>query len=851
MRNVWLCSLLLMSLAALAATDDTQFTPGGLPLTRQLTDFPIPATPLQSATDVTGWLQANKAAFGMSAQSDIKVAASVPAQNGYTLYRLQQTVNDIAVYAHQSVLVLQNGLPVSAHLVSSSLPAQAAVNPQQLEQAVKQGLAAAQIDYQGELTIVPVYWRSEQQLLAAAQVDGRFSKQQVDYPYRLIISAAGVVVKALALQHDFRYELIDVDQMCSRLSYRRPTTADDLLQMTINGYASRYKLPSSAAQATTSAEKALAELFDYTNRFMQQQLDIAGIDSADSVLVAAYVGDNFYEDSLSCVGNNTTNAFWHTLNDRLGLIQIHAPLLQNPEVIMHELGHGIVSFSSELVYEGQAGALNEAYGDAVGVSFSAWRNNRMDTPSAEDWSLRLGRKAIRDFSFPTKIKDMPDHYSERYTGSKDHGGVHINSSIINHAFYLLAEGGEHRRLGGIAVPALGMSKTLKIWHYGTTNILTPTSDFRDARYAFAEAAEIIYGKYSDERTAVHQAFDAVGVKGSWSVNVPPKPAPDPLPEKTPLPDPQPEPQPKPQPQIPAEPVPSPSSPVPDSTTTTSLLSIVLLALALFAGLIVIVRRSRPAQQTVPAYRAYQYAEKAEVSTPVAAPQTPKAASNKPMAYFHAAGKVYPLLTEALMGRGVTIGRSADATISLSHASVSSFHLRLYLQDQVLYAEDVGSSYGSRVGGAALPKHQPVKLELEQSLQLADLVCRISASAASADAGNIAKQQSVLTLHTTLHDVTLRSGKVGQQGVSIGRDPGNDLVFAHSAISKIHGRIRYVNQGWWYQDLESKYGSGLMQGGVLQKVAPGAEVALTAGAELYLADFKIVITIDPANQAVVL
>ena len=53
---------------------------------------------------------------------------------------------------------------------------------------------------------------------------------------------------------------------------------------------------------------------------------------------------------------------------------------------------------------------------------------------------------IRSLQNPMAFGD-PDHYSIRYTGSADNGGVHINCGIANHAFYLAIEGGRHR-LGG-------------------------------------------------------------------------------------------------------------------------------------------------------------------------------------------------------------------------------------------------------------------------------------------------------------------------------------------------------------------------------------------------------------------
>ena len=35
---------------------------------------------------------------------------------------------------------------------------------------------------------------------------------------------------------------------------------------------------------------------------------------------------------------------------------------------------------------------------------------------------------------------QPANVSEMYTGTQDNGGVHINSGICNHAFYLYATG---------------------------------------------------------------------------------------------------------------------------------------------------------------------------------------------------------------------------------------------------------------------------------------------------------------------------------------------------------------------------------------------------------------------------
>ena len=48
----------------------------------------------------------------------------------------------------------------------------------------------------------------------------------------------------------------------------------------------------------------------------------------------------------------------------------------------------------------------------------------------------------------------PDHYSKRYLGTGDNGGVHINATIVTHAFYLAIEGGTNRT-SGLSVQGVG------------------------------------------------------------------------------------------------------------------------------------------------------------------------------------------------------------------------------------------------------------------------------------------------------------------------------------------------------------------------------------------------------------
>jgi hypothetical protein len=111
---------------------------------------------------------------------------------------------------------------------------------------------------------------------------------------------------------------------------------------------------------------------------------------------------------------------------------------------------------------------------------------------------------------PTKKKGYPDHYSKRYTGSDDNGGVHINSSIINKAAYLISQGGTHY---GVTVKGIGRNKLGKIFYRTLTQYLTPLSNFQQLRNAAIQSTKDLYGNNAAEVKTVADAFDAVGING--------------------------------------------------------------------------------------------------------------------------------------------------------------------------------------------------------------------------------------------------------------------------------------------------------------------------------------------------
>ncbi len=160
------------------------------------------------------------------------------------------------------------------------------------------------------------------------------------------------------------------------------------------------------------------------------------------------------------------------------------------DVVAHELTHGVTEATSNLIYQNESGALNEAFSDIMGTNTEFYFNTGNWT-IGED--ITPGDNGIRNMEDPAEDGD-PAHYDDRYTGTADNGGVHINSGIVNHWYYLLAT-----ETGGI-----GLNAAEQIAFKGFTS-LNATADFCDAR-----TATIAMAKTGEDDNVV-AAWDLVGV----------------------------------------------------------------------------------------------------------------------------------------------------------------------------------------------------------------------------------------------------------------------------------------------------------------------------------------------------
>lgn len=224
----------------------------------------------------------------------------------------------------------------------------------------------------------------------------------------------------------------------------------------------------------------------------------------------SYDGNGAQLISTVHYGRNYNNAFWSgsqmVYGDGDGSTFI--PLSGSLDVIAHELTHAVTDTTADLVYQNESGAINESMSDIFGTLVEYHFNNNPDWLMGEDiYTPGTSGDALRSMADPTENGD-PDHYSKRYVGTSDNGGVHSNSGISNKAAYLLANGGTHY---SVSVAGIGNDKTGKIFYRTLTQYLTPNSTFSQYRVAAVQAATDLYGASSSEVASVKSAFTAVGV----------------------------------------------------------------------------------------------------------------------------------------------------------------------------------------------------------------------------------------------------------------------------------------------------------------------------------------------------
>ncbi len=226
-------------------------------------------------------------------------------------------------------------------------------------------------------------------------------------------------------------------------------------------------------------------------------------------------------------GSGWDNAQWTGSVMRYG-DGVNLTPLTSVDVLGHEIGHAVCQYTAKLVYSYQSGAMNEGYSDIWGACIEQYSkfgnlNAGQDTTSPGTlgvWKIgeQLGSN-LRSMSYPLS-KGNPDTYlgTNWSTGTADSGGVHNNSGVLNHWFYILTAGKSGTNNATIianrdtyAVTGIGMTKSSQIAYYAERDYLTPNATYFDARNATLLVAKNIYGCAANEYIQVMNSWNAVNV----------------------------------------------------------------------------------------------------------------------------------------------------------------------------------------------------------------------------------------------------------------------------------------------------------------------------------------------------
>ncbi len=260
---------------------------------------------------------------------------------------------------------------------------------------------------------------------------------------------------------------------------------------------------------SATGDESVDEAFDglgATFEFFADAYGRAGIDGANAPLLATVH-----------YGRDYDNAFWN--GERMvfgdGDDEVFRGFTRSLSVIAHELAHGVIEDEGGLLYRGQSGALNESIADVFGALAEQHRDGQ--TVDEATWLIGEGiftdavqGVALRSLKAPGTAYDddvlgkdpQPAHMRDYVDTRDDNGGVHINSGIPNHAFYLTA-----KALGGHAWERAGL-----IWYRAlTSGTLASTADFTMFARATLAAAAAEYGEESEEVDAVRAGWTGVGV----------------------------------------------------------------------------------------------------------------------------------------------------------------------------------------------------------------------------------------------------------------------------------------------------------------------------------------------------
>lgn len=226
------------------------------------------------------------------------------------------------------------------------------------------------------------------------------------------------------------------------------------------------------------------------------------------------------------------NAFWNGTVMSYGDGNSSTSILTALDICGHEIGHAICQYTAALAYQNQSGAMNEGLSDIWGTCVEHYgrTGSLAGTPINAVWQigedLNASANALRSMNNPL-TKGNPDTYmgtnwtttgdesSCAPTMTNDYCGVHNNSGVLNHWFYILTAGktgtNNASTPASYAITGIGMVKSSQIIYFAERDYLTSNATYLDARNATLAVASNLYCTASPEYIATTNAWYAVNV----------------------------------------------------------------------------------------------------------------------------------------------------------------------------------------------------------------------------------------------------------------------------------------------------------------------------------------------------
>ncbi|SKC10115.1 Por secretion system C-terminal sorting domain-containing protein [Soonwooa buanensis] len=247
---------------------------------------------------------------------------------------------------------------------------------------------------------------------------------------------------------------------------------------------------------------------------------------------------NSYDDNGTALrsyihyGSNYENAGWTGAEMVYGDGASTFKPLTAFDVTAHELGHGVCQETANLAYQRESGALNEGFSDIWGAIIEhKYAPEKQAFLIGED-IVKVSPNYLRSMITPkTGLNKQPDTYrgTHWYPATVEEGcaspnpqtndncGVHYNSGVLNHWFYILVMGkvGTNDLGNSYDVTGIGWEKAEKLVYKLESEYVTANSNYKNTRDFAIEVAKVLYGENSQEMIAVQNAFFAVGVGAKY------------------------------------------------------------------------------------------------------------------------------------------------------------------------------------------------------------------------------------------------------------------------------------------------------------------------------------------------